>query len=72
MFTPITSYGKSLISTPIYSNMAFDFGLFSDKPQHLWYYKPENNPVFYKKGGRIVKAARGLAFRTFSTPIDEG
>lgn len=71
MFTPVTSYSKSPISNPIYSNMAFDLGLFSDKPQHLWYYKPENNPVFYKKGGRIVKAAGGLTFRTFSTPIDE-
>lgn len=72
MFTPITSYSKSPISTPIYSNMAFDFGLFSDKPQHLWYYKPENNPVFYKKGGRIVKAAPGFRMPTLSTPIDEG
>lgn len=74
-FTSVTSYSRSPIATPIYSNMAPNLGVFSDQPQHLWYYKPQNNPVFYKKGGKILKAALGIrvpGVPTFSTPIDEG
>lgn len=49
MFTSVTALKRRPITMPIYSNLAPNLGIFSDQPQHLWYYKPENNPVFYKK-----------------------
>ena len=71
MFTSVTALKRRPITMPIYSNLAPNLGIFSDQPQHLWYYKPENNPVFYKKGGKIIKAQPGTKYPTFSTPIDQ-
>ena len=71
MFTSVTALKRRPITMPIYSNLAPNLGIFSNQPQHLWYYKPENNPVFYKKGGKIIKAHPGTKYPTFSTPIDQ-
>lgn len=71
MFTSVTALKRRPITMPIYSNLAPNLGIFSNQPQHLWYYKPENNPVFYKKGGKIIKAQPGTKYPTFSTPIDQ-
>ena len=63
MFTSVTALKRRPITMPIYSNLAPNLGIFSDQPQHLWYYKPENNPVFYKKGGKIIKAHKNIFFK---------
>ena len=41
------------------SNLAPDLGLFGRHPIQYQMFDPHNPPVFYKKGGKIVKAQPG-------------
>lgn len=55
----ITSYRKAPITMPIYSNFAPDFGVFNITPDRRQYFDLNNKPIFYKKGGKVIKAAKG-------------
>lgn len=56
----ITSYRRAPITRPIYSNFAPDLGIFSINPELRYYYDPNNRPTFYKKGGKVIKAQKGI------------
>lgn len=47
------------ITPVIMSNLAPDLGLFGRHPVQYQMFDPHNPPVFYKKGGKIVKAVLG-------------
>lgn len=50
------------ITMPIYSNFAPDLGIFSNTPEERYYYNPNDRPIFYKEGGKILKAKEGSQF----------
>lgn len=57
--TTINAFKKAPIANPVYGGLMLDYGVFNDTTERKPYYNIENPPIFYKKGGKVIKAFNG-------------
>lgn len=64
--TTINAFRRAPVSQPIYGGLMLDYGVFNDTAERRSYYDVANPPVFYKKGGKVIKGQTGVTVPGFT------